>query len=83
MKKSKEWVLGFGELKYLSFSKKVCKTCGTKMKKITTEEYMGIKKWMDDDGIKSKSENYRVRYYYQCLRCNKIYSMEELSKQKE
>jgi rRNA maturation endonuclease Nob1 len=82
MKKSKEWTLGFGEIKYLFFNKKACKICGTKMKKVTTEEYTGTKKWIDPDGIKSNTENYKVRYYYHCEKCNKTFSLEELSNEK-
>ncbi|WP_160690517.1 hypothetical protein [Clostridium sp. C2-6-12] len=82
MQKSKQWTLGFGELKYLFFNKKICKKCGSKMRKITTEEYTGVEKWMDDEGIKSESENYKVRYYYYCEQCNKTYSVEELSTDK-
>ncbi|AQR94258.1 hypothetical protein [Clostridium saccharoperbutylacetonicum] len=82
MKKSKEWTLGFGEIKYLFFNKKVCKICGTKMKKVTTEQYTGIEKWIDLDGIKFNTENYKVRYYYNCPNCNKICSLEELSNEK-
>ncbi|NOW06114.1 hypothetical protein [Clostridium beijerinckii] len=83
MKKSKEWTLGFGEIKYLFFNKKRCKKCGIKMKKVTTEQYVGIKKWVDDEGIKSESENYKVQYYYHCPKCNKTYSLEELASRKE
>lgn len=34
------------------------------MKKIISEEYAGVEKWVDLHGIKSKKENYKVRYYY-------------------
>jgi rRNA maturation endonuclease Nob1 len=64
------------------FYKKVCKICGTKMKKVTTEEYTGIEKWIDPDGIKFNTENYKVRYYYHCEKCNKTFSLEELSNKK-
>ena len=83
MQKSKEWTFGFGDLKYLFFSKKTCKICGTKMKKVTTEEYTGVEKWVDLHGIKSNKENYKVEYYYHCPKCNKTYSLEELSSGKE
>lgn len=83
MQKSKEWTLGFGELKYLFFNKKRCKKCGAKMKKITTEEYIGEKKWIDNKGIKSESENYKVEIFYYCSHCDEKYSLEELSNGKE
>lgn len=79
MQKSKEWTLGFGELKYLFFNRKRCKICETKMEKIITEKYIGIKKWVDTDGIKSEKEHYKVRYYYHCPKCDKTYSLEELA----
>ncbi|WP_252247251.1 hypothetical protein [Clostridium sp. ZBS4] len=48
------------------------------MKKITSEEYIGIKKW----GVfntPSDREAYEIKFFYYCTKCDKKYSLEELA----
>ncbi|MCR1272844.1 MULTISPECIES: hypothetical protein [unclassified Clostridium] len=77
--KGKEWSFGFGELKYFLVYKKNCKICGTKMRKITSEEYKGIVRNTNIDGYVSDVETYEVKIFYYCSKCNKKYSLEELA----
>lgn len=81
--KGKEWSFGAGELKYYLLDKKICGLCGTKMKKITSEEYKGIERDIDIDGYVSDVERYEVKIFYYCPICNIKYPIEELSRQKE
>ncbi|MBY6837960.1 UNVERIFIED_ORG: hypothetical protein B2H98_06590 [Clostridium botulinum] len=78
MQKVKEWSLSWEEIKFLLFNKKRCRICGIKMKKITSEEYIGIKKW----GVfntPSDREAYEIKFFYYCTKCDKKYSLEELA----
>lgn len=78
--KGKEWSFGFGEIKFLLIERKNCKKCGTKMDKVTDEEFKGIERDIDMDGYVSDVERYKVNIYYYCPKCNKKYSLEELAK---
>lgn len=77
--KRKEWVFGFGELKYFLVDRKNCKICGTKMEKNTSEEFKGIERDIDMDGYVSDAKRYQVKISYYCPKCNKKYSLEELA----
>lgn len=77
--KGKEWSFGAGELKYLMLNRKKCKKCGTKMEKITDEEYKGIEREINMDGYVSDVETYEVKISYYCRECNIKYSLEELA----
>ncbi|MHC1686037.1 MAG: hypothetical protein AB6733_24430 [Clostridiaceae bacterium] len=74
----------FEELKCFLFKKKVCRTCGSKMKRISREKYVGME-WFRDTMINSRTYNeaYEVRFLYYCKRCNKMYTLEELAKKGE
>lgn len=79
----KQWSFEFKELKYFLFKKKVCKICGTKMKKVTSEKYIGMKKF---DGIitgPSYDKAYEVTIFYYCPKCDEKYSIVELAKAHE
>ncbi|MBW6411937.1 hypothetical protein [Clostridium weizhouense] len=79
MKKSKEVSLDFRELKFLLFNKKKCRICGTKMKKITSEEYIGITRWGE---YNTAREAYEVKFFYYCYKCDKKFLLEELVSKK-
>lgn len=81
--KGKEWSFGSGELKYYLLGRKICKVCGTKMGKTTSEEYKDIERDIDIDGYVSDVERYEVKIFYYCSKCNKKYSLEELAMETE
>ena len=62
----KEWSFGFKELKYFLFNRKKCKTCGTKMKKVTSEKYIGMKKFRGIVIGLSYDKAYEVTIFYYC-----------------
>ncbi|EKQ50980.1 MULTISPECIES: hypothetical protein [unclassified Clostridium] len=79
----KEWSFGFRELKYFLFSRKVCKICGTKMKKVTSKKYVGMKKFRGIVTGLSYDKAYEVTIFYYCPKCDKKYSLEELARGRE
>ncbi|MFT8352716.1 hypothetical protein [Clostridium saccharoperbutylacetonicum] len=82
MGKIKRWIFGFKELKYFLFNRKICKICGFKMKKVTNEKYVGMEKFYGITGL-SYDKAYEITISYYCQKCNKEYSLEELSDRKE
>lgn len=78
--KGKEWSFGSEELKYLLLDRKKCEICGTKMKKVTSEEDEGIERNISIDGYVSDVERHEVKIYYYCQKCNKKYSLEEVAR---
>ncbi|NSB34555.1 uncharacterized protein with PIN domain [Clostridium saccharoperbutylacetonicum] len=79
MSNIKEWTFEFKELKYFFFNRKVCKKCGTKMKKVTSEKYIGMKKFKGIVTGLSYDKAYEVEIFYYCPKCDKKYSLEELA----
>ena len=79
----KEWSFGFKELKYFLFNRKKCKICGTKMKKVTSEKYIGMKKFSGIVTGLSYDKAYEVTIFYYCQKCDKKYSLEELAERNE
>ncbi|NFT07885.1 hypothetical protein FDF26_12580 [Clostridium botulinum] len=78
MSKAREYSFGFKELKFMLFNRKFCNICGTKMKKMKNEKYIGKKRYVNVDGIGSDAETYEIKIFYYCPRCNKKFSLEEL-----
>ncbi|MDR5588885.1 MULTISPECIES: hypothetical protein [Clostridium] len=76
----KQWSFGFNELKYFLFKRKICNICGTKMKKVTSKKYIGMKKFNGIITGPSCDKAYEVTVFYYCTKCNKKYSLEELAK---
>lgn len=49
------------------------------MKKVKNEKYIGKKRYVNVDGIGSDAEAYEIIIFYYCPKCNKKFSLEELS----
>ncbi|KIL07019.1 hypothetical protein SR42_12475 [Clostridium botulinum] len=76
----KEWSFEFSELKFFLLNRKICRICGTKMKKTTKKTYIGMKKFRGIMTGVSYDKTYEVTIFYYCSKCDKKYSLEELAK---
>lgn len=73
--------LNGNETKALLFIKKDCPFCNNKLRKITEEEYQGVRQ-INNFGIDHSNyygNVYDVHIYYKCDCCGRIFSLEDLN----
>lgn len=69
------------EILYFFFKKKVCPKCGEKMRKEKQVESLGEGVDSVELGKFYIGERHEVTLSYRCVKCNKVYSIGELTKQ--